>query len=154
LALLRVCLGSGPTLRSLYGTLPLMILAIIIGSMPLGVQVLKAAMRQISNELEEASRVVGASGLYTFRRIVLPLLRPAVMVVGLIGFITAVREIPTVMFLSSFSSRPISLLMLDYLVGGRKERASVIGVFLVVLIIVAALIGRRLGMTMGLSDRK
>jgi hypothetical protein len=39
-------------------------------------------------------------------------------------------------------------------VAGRKEQASVIGVFIVGLIIVAALIGRRLGMTMGLSDRK
>jgi iron(III) transport system permease protein len=154
LALLWVFLGSGPLLRPLYGTLPLMVLAIIIGSMPLGVQMLKAAMRQMGNELEESSRVLGASGLYTFRRIVLPLLRPAIMVVGLVGFITAVREIPTVMFLSSFSSRPISLLMLDYLVGGRKEQASVIGVFIVVLIIVAALIGRKLGMTMGISDRQ
>ncbi len=149
LSLLWVFLGSGPIFKPVYGTLFILIIATTIGTLPLGVQILKASIMQMSPELEEASRVHGASLRQTIARIVMPLMAPAVMSVAIISFISAVRDVPTVIFLANFQTRPLSLLMLDYIIGGEREKATVIGVFLAALIVVVALAGRKVGLQMG-----
>jgi ABC-type Fe3+ transport system permease subunit len=62
--------------------------------------------------------------------------------VALIIFIAAVRDIPTIIFLASPGSRTLSLLMIDYIAGAQMEKAVVLGVFITILILVAATIGR------------
>jgi iron(III) transport system permease protein len=145
LALLWSVLGSGDYIKLLYGTVSLLVLAIIVKEMPLGTQIIKAAVQQISPELEEASNAAGASWLDYFRRILLPLLKPTMTSVAIIVFISAARDIPTVVFLSTHESRTLSLLMLDYIAEANQEKAAVLGVFLVFLIFGFLLIGRLLG---------
>ena len=152
LSLLWVFLGSGPIFKPVYGTLLILIIATTIGTLPLGVQILKASVMQMSPELEEASRVHGASLRQTIARIVMPLMAPAIMSVAVISFISAVRDVPTVIFLANFQTRPLSLLMLDYIIGGEREKATVIGVFLAALIVVVALAGRKFGLQMGNAE--
>jgi len=147
LALLWAVLGSGDLIRSIYGTVPLLILAIIIKEMPLGTQIIKAGVMQISQELEEASMASGASWMAGFCRILIPLLKPTLTAVGLIVFISAVRDIPTVIFLSTYQSRTLSLLMLDYIAGANMEKAAVLGVFLVLLILALLILSRILGLS-------
>jgi iron(III) transport system permease protein len=145
LALLWAVLGSGDSVKLIYGTVSVLVLAIIIKEMPLGTQIIKAGVLQISHELEEASSAAGATWLAGFRRILLPLLQPTMMAVGIIVFISAARDIPTVIFLSTHQTRTLSLLMLDYIAEANKEKAAVLGVFLVLLIFALLLIGRLLG---------
>ena len=145
LALLWAVLGSGDYVKLIYGTVSLLVLAVIIKEMPLGTQIIKASVLQISSELEEASSAAGASRLASFRRILLPLLKPTVVAVGIIVFISAARDIPTVIFLSTNQTRTLSLLMLDYIADANQEKAAVLGVFLVFLIFALLLIGRFLG---------
>jgi len=145
LALLWAVLGSGDSVKLIYGTMSLLTLAIIIKEMPLGTQIIKAGVLQISNELEEASSASGANWMTGFRRILLPLLRPTMMAVAIIVFISAARDIPTVIFLSTHDTRTLSLLMLDYIADANKEKAAVLGVFIVLLIFALLLIGRFLG---------
>ena len=145
LALLWAVLGSGEYVKLIYGTVSVLVLAIIIKEMPLGTQIIKAGVLQISNELEEASSAAGATWLAGFRRILLPLLKPTMLAVGIIVFISAARDIPTVIFLATNQSRTLSLLMLDYIADANKEKAAVLGVFLVFLIFALLLIGRLLG---------
>ena len=145
LALLWSVLGSGDSIKLLYGTVSLLVLAIIVKEMPLGTQIIKAAVQQISPELEEASNAAGARWLDYFRRILLPLLKPTMVSVAIIVFVSAARDIPTVVFLSTHESRTLSLLMLDYIAEANQEKAAVLGVFLVILIFGFLLIGRLLG---------
>ena len=145
LALLWAVLGSGDYVKTIYGTLFLLVLAITIKEMPLGTQIIKAAVQQISPELEEASSAAGASGLDYFRRILLPLLRPTLVSVGIIVFVSAARDIPTIVFLSTHETRTLSLLMLDYIAEANQEKAAVLGVFLVFLIFAFLFIGKLLG---------
>jgi iron(III) transport system permease protein len=146
LALLWAVLGSGDYVKLMYGTVSLLVLAIVIKEMPLGTQIIKASVLQISHELEEASSTAGATWLAGFRRILLPLLRPTVVAVGTIVFISAARDIPTVIFLATNQTRTLSLLMLDYIADANEEKAAVLGVFLVFLIFALLLIGRLLGL--------
>lgn len=145
LALLWSVLGSGDYVKLLYGTVSLLVLAMIVKEMPLGTQIIKAAVQQIGPELEEASNAAGAGWLDYFRRILLPLLKPTMASVAIIVFISAARDIPTVVFLSTHESRTLSLLMLDYIAEANQEKAAVLGVFLVFLIFGFLLIGRLLG---------
>jgi len=146
LALLWAVLGSGNFVRVICGTTIVLILAIIIKETPLGVQMIKAGILQISNELEEASTAAGASWISTFRRILVPLLKPTLMAVVTIVCISAIRDIPTVVFLSTYHSRTISLLMLDYLAEANMEKAAIMGVFIVFLIFLLLFIGSFLGL--------
>ncbi len=145
LALLWAVLGSGDYVKAIYGTVVLLVMAIAIKEMPLGTQIIKAAVQQISPELEEASSAAGANWLEYFRRILLPLLKPTLVSVGTIVFVSAARDIPTVIFLSTHETRTLSLLMLDYIAEANQEKAAVLGVFLVFLIFALLLIGRLLG---------
>ena len=65
--------------------------------------------------------------------------------VGIIVFISAARDIPTVIFLATNQSRTLSLLMLDYIADANQEKAAVLGVFLVLLILALLFIGWLLG---------
>jgi iron(III) transport system permease protein len=145
LALLWAVLGSGDAVKLLYGTVLLLGLAIVIKEMPLGTQIVKAAVLQVSPELEEASAAAGAGWSDYFRRILLPLLKPTLISVAIIVFISAARDIPTVIFLSTHETRTLSLLMLDHIADANQEKAAVLGVFIVLLIFALLFIGRLLG---------
>jgi iron(III) transport system permease protein len=154
LALLWTVLGSGDTVKLIYGTVFLLVLAIIIKEMPLGTQIIKAAVQQIGPELEEASNAAGANWLDYFWRVLLPLLKPTMVSVAIIVFISAARDIPTVIFLSTHETRTLSLLMLDYIAEADQEKAAVLGVFLVLLIFALLLTARLLGVRRpSLSER-
>lgn len=145
LALLWAVLGSGSIVKLIYGTTSLLVLAIVIKEMPLGAQIIKAGILQVSRELEEASQVSGASWLAGFRRVMLPLLKPTLVAVGLIVFVSAIRDIPTIVFLATYRTRTLSLLMLDYMAGASMEKAAVLGLFIVFLIFVLLALARLLG---------
>ncbi|MFC1968081.1 ABC transporter permease [Chloroflexota bacterium] len=130
---------------TLYGTLWIMMLAIVVKQMPVGMRMMSASMVQVSKELEECARVHGASWLYTARRILAPLLRPAFMSVGIIIFMAGVRELITVVLLYSPKSRVLSTIMLDYWLGDAPGRAVVVGLMIVTLVIIFAIVARVLG---------
>jgi iron(III) transport system permease protein len=129
----------------IYGTMGALILAMAISGLPVCVQVMKSFLMQLSDELEEASMVAGASWLTTYRRIVLPLILPCLIVVGLLEFISAARNISTVVLLATGQTRPLSLLMLDYAAGAELERATVVASIIVAIVVLAALGARSLG---------
>jgi len=135
-----------PFLKALHGTTYLMIIAILIKSMPFGVQFIKTAMLQLSDELEEASRVCGGSWLGTYFRIMFPLLLPMLMVVSLLVFNSAARDISTLVLLGTANARTLSLLMLDWIIGENSpEKAMAVGVVIVVLVVFTSLVARALG---------
>jgi iron(III) transport system permease protein len=134
-----------PAFRWLYGTMASMILALIIANMPFGVQIMKASLMQLGNELEEASRNCGAGWFRTYVRIVLPLISPTLVVVGVISFIGAARNISQVALLSNTAIRPLSMMQLDYLSEGKYEVASVIATILLAVSLGLALVARLFG---------
>ncbi len=129
----------------IYGTIYILMIAMVIKSMPFGAQLIKSVLLQLGNDLEEASIICGGGWLYTYRRIIFPLLLPALITVALIGFISASRDISTVVLLGTGKSRTLSLLMLDFTAGAEFEKATVVAVIIVVLVVAAALITRGLG---------
>lgn len=141
LGLLWLFLGN-PVLRVLHGTLFGLIIAMIIKDMPVGTQMTKGALMQISRELEEASAMSGASWRSTFQRILVPIMLPSMLSVALIVFISSVRDVSLVVLLASHGSRTLSLLMIDYVWAADLGKASVIGALLVLMIVALASIAK------------
>ena len=57
-----------PFFRPFYGTIVLLVIALVLGGITLSTQILKANFVQLGNELEEASRMSGAGfGAPTFK---------------------------------------------------------------------------------------
>jgi iron(III) transport system permease protein len=136
----------------IYGTIYLLMIAMVIKSMPFGTQMIKSVLLQLGSDLEEASKVCGGTWVDTFRRVIFPLTTPALITVGLVGFISAARDISTVVLLGSGKSRTLSLLMLDFAAGAEFEKATVVAVMVVGLVVVAALVARALGGHVGVRE--
>jgi iron(III) transport system permease protein len=136
----------------IYGTIYLLMIAMVIKSMPFGTQMIKTVLIQLGSDLEEASKVCGGTWVHTFRRVILPLTMPALITVGLVGFISAARDISTVVLLGSGKSRTLSLLMLDFAAGAEFEKATVVAVIIVALVVGAALVARGLGGQVGVRE--
>lgn len=136
----------------IYGTIYILMIAMLIKSMPFGTQMIKSVLIQLGGDLEEASKVCGATWFDTFRRVTLPLIMPALITVGLVGFISAARDISTVVLLGSGRSRTLSLLMLDFAAGAEFEKATVVAVIIVGLVVVAALLARAVGGKVGMRE--
>jgi iron(III) transport system permease protein len=136
----------------IYGTIYLLMIAMVIKSMPFGAQMIKSVLIQLGSDLEEASKVCGATWLHTLRRVIFPLIMPALITVGLVGFISAARDISTVVLLGSGKSRTLSLLMLDFAAGAEFEKATVVAVIIVGLVVGAALFARALGGQVGIRE--
>ncbi len=69
--------------------------------MPVGVRAGMASMAQIDRSLDEASTTLGARGLTTLRRVLLPLLKPAVVAALVYSFVRAMTTVSAVIFLVS-----------------------------------------------------
>ena len=145
LALLWLFLGW-PILRPLYGTTALLIICGVISGMPLGVQIIKSGLMQLGSELEEASRIAGASWWSTYRRIVLRLMTPTLLAVGMITFVGAARNIGSFALLTTSANRPLSILQLDYVAQRKFEEAVVVACIIMFISLGGALFARLLGL--------
>ena len=145
LALLWLCLDT-TLLRPLYGTTALLIVAGVISGMPLGVQIIKSGLMQLGQELEEASRIAGASWWSTYRRIVLRLMAPTLVAVGMITFVGAARNIGNIALLATSANRPLSILQLDYIAQRKLEAAVVVACIIMFISVAGALLARLYGL--------
>jgi len=148
LALLWLFLGVS-VLRPLYGTTALLIIAGVIAGMPLGVQIIKSGLMQLGAELEEASRIAGASWWITYRRIVLRLMTPTLLAVGMITFVGAARNIGSFALLTTSANRPLSMLQLDYVAQRKLEEAVVVACIIMLVSLAGALLARLIGLRGG-----
>ena len=76
----------------LYNSLPGLMLAYLIFTLPFTVWVLTTFIRELPKELEEAAIMDGATPWIIVRRVFLPLLWPALVTTGLLAFIGAWNE--------------------------------------------------------------
>jgi iron(III) transport system permease protein len=136
----------------LYGTVWGIAFALILADSPVTTQAFKAGLLQLGSDLEESARVSGASWVYTYRRILLPLLAPIAAAVGLMNFGSALTSISTPVLLYSHQSRPLAILLLEYSFTGELERAAALGLLITVIIGVMMLLGRKMGLQLSGGD--
>jgi iron(III) transport system permease protein len=139
---------SSRLLSFLYGSLASLMLIIVVAQLPIGAHMLKTSIRQIALELDHSSRVCGAGPVRTFLSIVLPLIRPMLVSVFILVFISAMRDISTFIFLAGAQTQTLSLLMMRFSMESNLEAGAVIGVITTGIMIAVALLGRRFGLAL------
>lgn len=117
----------------LYGTLWILFFAFLTIELPVAYQQMRASFRGLHPELEEASRVLGATRLGTLRRITAPLLKSGVIAGWCLIFIGVVRELSAAVILSSQNTKVLSVVIFDLNESGDLGAIAVIGVTMLLL---------------------
>ncbi len=132
-----------------YGTLWIMFIAYVTRFLPYGMRYSSATMVQIHNELEESAMMSGAGWGTTFRRVVLPLLKPGLLAGFIYVMIVSIRELSSSILLYSPGSEVVSIMIWELWQNGQYVELSALGVMLIValfvLVLLAQLAGRRFG---------
>jgi iron(III) transport system permease protein len=125
----------------LYGTLWILLIAFITIALPAAYQQLQSAFRLVSPELEEASRILGATRLGTLARITAPLLRTSVMATWCFIFIGVIRELSAAVMLFTSDTKVISVLIFDLNESGDLGAIAVLGIVMLVFtfVVIAAI---------------
>lgn len=83
------------------GTALILVACFVFRNMPVGVRGGVAAMSQLDKSLDEASLTLRADSFRTIRKVILPLLRPAITAALVYSFVRAITSISAVIFLVS-----------------------------------------------------
>jgi len=86
---------------ALTGTAAIIVIAFAVRSLPVGQRAAVAALQQIDPSVEEASINLGADAQTTFRKIVLPLIRPALLAGMVFSFTRNMTALSAIIFLAS-----------------------------------------------------
>lgn len=137
---------NGPPLM-LTGTAVIIIAAFAVRSLPYGIRSGVAALNQVNRTLDEASTTMGATSGQTLWRVLLPLVRPALLAGMVFSFTRSVTTLSAVIFVVSphwSLVTPTILSQMDRGDVGEAAALSVIVVLMVLLIIhgVPRLFGR------------
>ena len=85
----------------LTGTSAILVIVFVFRNMPVGVRGGIAAMSQLDRSLDEASVTLGANSSTTVRRVILPLMGPAILAALTYSFVRAITSVSAVIFLVS-----------------------------------------------------
>lgn len=124
-----------PAAISIYGTMWALLLAYVALGTPLAVRVMSGSYAQLSYDLEESSRVHGASLWQTFWRILVALAWPAFSVGWVLTFFAIMRELSASILLYSVGTEVLSVVMLKMWTGGEPEQVSVIAILMLAMVL-------------------
>lgn len=122
----------------IYGSLWIIAIAYVIRYMPYGMRYVYSGVLQLHKELEEAAGVAGASAMTTLRRIVAPLLTPALVAGWLFIFLIANKELAIAVLLASPGSQVIAVAIFDQWVNGQGGELAAFGLIWTVLMTIIA----------------
>ena len=83
----------------LYGTAFVLVVAYLIHYLPAGLQSMESAIQQVTPNLEEAARSLGARSFQAFQRVTLPLVRGGFLVAWIFMFLQCMKELPATLLL-------------------------------------------------------
>lgn len=128
----------------LIGTFWILPLAYFVRHLPLVFRSTSASLLQLDQSVEEASRSLGASWWYTFRRIVLPLTLSGIIAGTLLALVQSIGEFVASILLYSTTTIPLSVAIFQKLYAFKFGTACAYGVLQILLILIVLLISEKL----------
>jgi len=135
----------------IYGTLWILLLAYTTKYMPYGIRVTTATIIQISDELEEASALSGATWSTTFRKVTLPLLIPSFMAGWIYIAMVSLRELSTSILLYGYGSEVLSIVVFDLWEGGQYPTLCALGMMMIAFLVLLAFGANKVGAKIGIK---
>ena len=135
-----------------YGTMWILFIAYVTRFMPYGLRFNTTSMLQIHKELEESAAMSGASWGTTFRRIVLPLLKPGLVAGWIYIMIVSIRELSSSILLYSPGTEVISIIIWELWENGQYVELSALGVLFILMLFVLVMIAQVVGKKFGIKE--
>ena len=133
----------------IYGTLWILLIGYITRFLPYGLRTMTSTIVQLHDDLPQASLVCGAGFFTTFRRILLPLLRPGFIAGWIILSTIYLREFSLSVFLYSPGSEPLGPLLYHFYVDGNLGPMCSLALIVSVVCVAMILIARKIGQVGG-----
>lgn len=119
------------TIIPVYGTAWILVIAYVTVYLSFTSRTANATLIQLHPELEEAARTSGGSPAYSIRRIVLPLMMPALAGAWIWVVAHVMRELSTALLLQGDDNATVAVKLYGYWAGGEPNKAAAVGVWLV-----------------------
>jgi len=123
----------------LTGTAMILIICFVFRNLPVGVRGGIAALSQIDRSLDEASATMGAGAFTTLRRVILPLLRPAIVAALAYSFVHAMTGVSAIIFLVSAKYNMATAYIVGRVEAGEIALAIAYSSLLIVLMLIVVL---------------
>jgi len=120
----------------LTGTAAILVLAYFIRRLAYTFRSISAAIAQLDNKMEEASKIVGATWGTTMRKITVPLVAPGILAGAILVFSTLITEMSVTIMLYSARWKTISIAIFERLTGEEVYAACAIGSIAILLTII------------------
>lgn len=111
--------------------------AFIVRSLPASVRSGVAALQQIDPSIEEASNILGADAQYTFRKVTLPLILPALLAGLIFSFTRHMTSLSAIIFLVSAKWRIVTASILSEWEQGGVSIAAAYSTVIIVFVMIA-----------------
>jgi iron(III) transport system permease protein len=124
----------------LTGTSIILIIVFVFRNMPVGVRGGIAAMSQLDKSLDEASITLGANSFTTVRRVILPLMGPAILAALTYSFVRAITSVSAVIFLVSAKHNMATSFIVGRVENGEFGLAIAYSTVLIITMLIAILL--------------
>jgi sulfate transport system permease protein len=150
---------AGLTLIALYGpnspvgvdlafTRGAVIVALLFVTLPFVVRSVQPVLLELDHEVEEASASLGASNATTFRRIVLPALRPAIFSGAALAFARSIGEFGSLALIAG-KVQIASIVIYADIESGSEQAAAALSVVLMLVALIVLFVLRWIGARVG-----
>lgn len=126
--------------KILVGSYILLPLSYFIGILPLIFRSTNISMYNLNDAYEDASKSLGGSWVYTFRKITLPIIMPGIISGVLLGFIRCIGEYTSSAYLYTVSNKPISIAMVNAIFEYEIGLSMAYGVLTILFILILSFI--------------
>src|SRR5687768_5898858 len=122
---------------ALVGGAYIIMAAFIIRSLPASVRAGVASLQQIDPSIEEASNILGADAQYTFRKVTLPLILPALLAGLIFSFTRHMTSLSAIVFLVSAKWRIVTASILSEWEQGGVSIAAAYSTLIILFVMIA-----------------
>lgn len=133
----------------IYGTIWMLVPIYVVASLSYGTRMMNGALIQIHRELEESATIAGARLGGTFRGVLLPLLRPALLYSWIWIALLTYRELTIPVVLSTNDNQPLSVIVWSLVLSDSLGQGSAVAILMLLLMLpilaVYAAVARRAG---------
>ena len=137
-----------------YGTIWIMFAAYITRFLPYGLRYNTTSMLQIHKELEESAQMSGASWATSFRRIILPLLKPGLLAGWIYIVIVSIRELAASILLYSPGTEVVSIVIWELWENGQYVELSALGVLFIIALFILVMLAQYVGKKFGIKEAR
>jgi len=128
---------------NLMGSIYILALAHLIITLPFSLRIISSALPNLDIAYEEAAMLLGASRIYTFYKIIIPLLKPAIISSMLFVFVASFSDTGASIFLTGQYTETVSVALFRYFDTGQDPGIAALSmVFICLAILVVSIIGK------------